>query len=647
MSALVGLGVRLAGAGGGARALSIGIGAAVSTVLVLLALAIPDAVYPPSEPGDAYWRANVTGAMLFALVPALVLLLTTSRISSDTRDRRLASLILLGLGRSRAAVVAMVEVGVSTLAGSAVGVVGFFLISPVADQLVAAGPAWFAVPLQTPPIRVFVVLIGLTVVAAAISATPLLRRRDVLQERSPAARRRPSRWRLAMPTVAVLGFVGQVVAGERIATWGPETTFAILVGNAVLGAVAVVVATPVLADGAAALLVRTGSMTAVLARRGIQAEPLGTSRLVAGLAVALYLVLGGQAVLLAFESTPQYRFALQTLGDGPQNLTVSGGEPDDPFSTTLAPERLAEVRAAIGAVRGVEMVAPLYDVAVGGCSDRDPDCHITAFVGTCADLASLMAVSGCQVGVAGWIAMATDEDGWQQARPPDWPDLRLELRDAQGDTEAELAIVSGPDLRQDARATEARWVYPSGVDVFLPASLVEATGAGARSLTVVAEGGTAVRADIAAALPDGTYLQPSWNDLAAAEVARVRLVVLSLSAMALGTALLGLALVTVDNARERRRTVARQLSTGVPRRLLYTGQLVQVLLPLVAAIALASPLGWLAVQAWAAVAGWPPLADGRTTALVVATIAAGGALAAVSTIPAVRVRLGPTLLRRE
>lgn len=111
MSASLALGLRLARTGGPIRAISIIVGAAVATLLVLLALAIPNAVYPPEEGTQALWRANVTGALLFALAPATVLLITTSRISSGTRDRRLASLRLIGMDRGRAALVAASEAG--------------------------------------------------------------------------------------------------------------------------------------------------------------------------------------------------------------------------------------------------------------------------------------------------------------------------------------------------------------------------------------------------------------------------------------------------------------------------------------------------------------------------------------------------------
>ncbi|MBK5248986.1 MAG: hypothetical protein JJE50_06065, partial [Actinomycetales bacterium] len=291
--------------------MSIVVGAALATLLVLLALAIPDAVYPPAEGMDAVWRANVTGALLFALTPAVVLLITTSRISSATRDRRLASLRLIGMDRGRTALVAAAEAGSLTALGALIGAVTMWGLASVADDVVAAGPGWFAEPLQPSATTLVAVVLGMVAMGAAIAATPLLRRSDLLQERSASARRRPSLWRLTVPGAGALLLLSIVIAGADSLTWSTERVIGMLGGGSLLAGIGIAVATPVLADAGAAGLLRIRRVAAVFAARGIQAEPLATTRLVAGLAVALYLALGGSAVLLAFESTPQYRYALQ------------------------------------------------------------------------------------------------------------------------------------------------------------------------------------------------------------------------------------------------------------------------------------------------------------------------------------------------
>ena len=627
------------------RPVSIGIGAALSTLLVLVALAVPDAVYPPTEGMDAIWRANVTGAMLFALTPAVVLLITTSRISSATRDRRLASLRLIGLDRERAAAVAAVEAAIPTAAGAVLAWALFWALGPTADRVVAAGPKWFAAPLRLPSGASLAVVVSVVTISAAIAAIPLLRRRDLLQERSPSARRRPSRWRLLVPGLGVALLLSLVVAGEQSQSWSAERLFATLAGGAVITAVGIIVATPVLTDLGASALVRTRRVPAVLAARGIQAEPLATTRLVAGLAVALYLVLGGSAVLLAFESTPQYRYALQTVEDGPQHLAIGSGNLEDYERATLSPAELREVEHAVGALPGVLMVTPQYDIRLVDCDDDNQRCHPTFFVGTCAELAQLMTVSGCTDELPGFITVSNPsrpDELWVPDRLPGEPDVTVIVTDGE-----ELVLHLGPDLVQDVSATEERWVYQENTVVFIPEHVLEQTGAGAKSLDVVAIGGTEIRTQIEQALPNDTFLAPDFTSYDLDAVARVRLVVYSLSAMAIGTALLGLALTTIDHARERRHVVARQRAVGMPGRTLYAGQLLQVLIPLIVALTLATALGWLAVQAWSAGSGWPPLANAQTIGLVGATTALGGLLVALATIPASHTRLTASLLRRE
>ncbi|WP_328804242.1 FtsX-like permease family protein [Occultella kanbiaonis] len=448
-----------------------------------------------------------------------------------------------------------------------------------------------------------------------------------------------------MPAVGVALLLNLVTAGDDSLAWSTERLIATLVGGALLAGIGIAAATPVLADAGAVGLLRTRRVSAVLAARGIQAEPLATTRLVAGLAVALYLVLGGSAVLLAFETTPQYRSALQALGEGPQRLAVGGGDWEEYAAVTLEPAELQEVENALAAVPGVLMVTPIYELQLVGCDEYEPRCHPQFFVGTCDELGQVMVVSGCSDDRPGFITAvnpSNPNEFWEPERLPGDPDITVTVTGG-----GDLTLHLGPDLTQDVAATEERWVYQNQDAVFVPEHLVEATGVGAHSLQVVAVGGTEIRDQITATLPDGTFLYPSFNDSEVDSVARVRLVIYTLSAMAIGTALLGLALTTIDHARERRQVVARQLAVGMPARTLYSGLLLQALIPLVAALALATGLGWLAVQAWAAASGWPPLANAQTVGLVGTTTALGGLLVALATVPAARTRLTATLLRRE
>lgn len=629
------------------RMVSIVIGASLATFLILVALVVPDAVYPPDPGMEAVWRANVIGALLFALIPAVVLLITTSRISSATRDRRLASLRLIGMDRGRAALVAAGEAGSLTAVGALIGAVTVWGLAALVGDAVATGQGWFAEPLQPSVAMIVTVAVGVVVVGAAISATPLLRRSNILQQRSASARRRPSLWRLAVPAAGAALLLNIVLAGEQTLTWSSARAEGTLAGGALLVGVGIAVATPVLADVGAAGLVRIRRVPAVLAARGLQLEPLATTRLVAGLAVALYLAIGGSAVLLAFESTPFHRSALQALGEGPQQVLVVDADNGGPNQrVAIDPDQLRDVDAALTALPGVLMVAPDYKFELADCTGGGPSCFPSFFVGTCEELATVMAVTGCSDEHPGFISAVNPSPEFPiPMRLPGEPDVTVMIAGG-----GELTLHLGPDLVQDAAATAERWVYPNPATVFVPDKLVEGTGAEAQYLVVVATGGNVMLDHIAAALPAGTELAADYaasRAFALADVARIRLVIYALTAIALGTAILGLVLTSIDHARERRHVVARQQAIGMPARVLYAGQLLQSLLPLVAALALATALGWLSVEAWAAVSRLPSMTNARTLWLVGTTTVVGAALVALVTIPATRTRLTATLLRRE
>ena len=117
--------------------------------------------------------------------------------------------------------------------------------------------------------------------------------------------------------------------------------------------------------------------------------------------------------------------------------------------------------------------------------------------------------------------------------------------------------------------------------------------------------------------------------------------------MALGLALLALALAAADRATERRRAVARQLMVGVPPRVLRQGQLLQTLLPTGVAAALAIALGAVLAWAFTAIIGQHSVITAGAWVALVALVALGGLLVSLSTLPLIRTRITADLLRRE
>lgn len=645
MTVLAALGWRLALTGGTRRIVVVLVGNGVATALLLATAAVPTAIYPEGTVVDPAERTSVAAALTFSLLPATVLLLTASRTSAAVRDRRLASFRLLGLSLRRTAILAALENGVLGLAGSVAGLVLFLATAPVVEALVAAGPAWFRAPFTTSPLPATATVLAVTLLTAAI-ATVSLRRlaRDPVAQRSEATRRDPSRWRLALLAIAVVPMALLAALG-RTADWLQNTGgLALLVIGAMAGAVAIAQVTPLVSAGLAQLLIRSGSTPAVLAGRAIQIEPGGAARLVSGLGVAVYLVLAALAVLSAYESTPQYQYALQTIREGPQPIDI--GHQRHGQGSRVAPVTRDEM-AAFSMVSGVRTVVPRYEASVEDVCGLEQGCFTDVFVGTCAQLAEVMVARGCSDDAAAVIALENYEGtpgGWDAERGELDTVTRLDVRFEEGGPVSDLAL--GPLIVQDSAATQDQWVYQASYNVFVPQHLADAAGAEPMSAIVVADGGLDVQRAVADAAPPGLVVEPYplWDYDA---VMRVRTLITTLCAMVIGLGLLSLAMTTVDRAVDRRPSVARHIAIGVPPRVLRGAQLLQTLLPLAIAITLATGLGALMVRAWAALAGWPPLADGVQLGLVATASLIGAVLVSLTTLPLIRTRITPDLLRRE
>ncbi|WP_149205352.1 ABC transporter permease [Actinotalea subterranea] len=645
MTALVTLAWRLALTGGARRIVVVLVGNGVATALLLATAAVPSAIYPAGTVVDPAERASVTAALTFSLLPAVVLLLTASRTSAAVRDRRLASFRLLGVSLRRTAILACLENGMLGLAGSVAGLALFLATAPLVEALVAAGPGWFRAPFTTGAMPALAVVLTVTLLTAGI-ATVSLRRltRDPIAQRSEATRRDPSLWRLTLLLTAVAPMALLAAIG-RTASWLQSTGgLVLLVAGAMAGAIAIAQVTPLVSAWLARLLIRGGSTPAVLAGRAIQTEPGGTARLVSGLGVAVYLALAALAVLSAYESTPQYQFALQTIREGPQPISV--GHQRDGQGSRVAPLTREEM-AALSTVPGVRAVVPGYETSVDDVCAPEEACFADVFVGTCAQLAEVMVARGCSDDTAAVIAIerfAGTQWGWDAGQGELDTATSLDIRFSEDGPPS--AVTLGAPIMQDSAATQALWVYQSSYNVFVPQHIADAADAHPLSATVIADGGLAVQQAVARAAPPGVVVEPYplWDY---DSVMRVRALITTLCAVVIGLGMLSLAMTTVDRAVDRRRSVARQIAIGIPPRVLRGAQLLETLVPLGIAVTLATGLGALMVRAWAALAEWPPLADGVQLGLVASASLIGAVLVSLSTLPLIRTRITPDLLRRE
>jgi hypothetical protein len=138
------------------------------------------------------WIAVVL-LLLFILAPIVTVLITATRLSSRTREARLAALRLIGAPPSLVRAAAAIENSLLALIGAVLGVPLFFLARTFVAQLFPDPYRWFPSDLTLSRVWILAIVLGITAFAAAVSIsamrrvalTPLgvLRRSTVKKER--------------------------------------------------------------------------------------------------------------------------------------------------------------------------------------------------------------------------------------------------------------------------------------------------------------------------------------------------------------------------------------------------------------------------------------------------------------------------------
>ncbi|WP_344396926.1 FtsX-like permease family protein [Streptomyces vastus] len=270
------------------RVLLTAVGAALATGFGLAALgigAVRGIVEFPylngllDEPGV---RSGVVVALLLLLVPVLGFLAQCARIGAVHRDRRLASLRLVGATAPQVRRIAALEAGLACLLGSA-------LAASVAVPLVLL--LW-----ERPPLWLWagfaLVTLAVPVVAALVSVLAL--RRVVASPLGWVRRVRPERGGSALLTLGAPALlVG--VAGALVLTGGRQLSYAAF-PLAVFGAVTLTAVGSVAIAGATArvmgwwLAARTGNPAVLIAAERLRTDPWAAARTHA--AVLLVTIVG-------------------------------------------------------------------------------------------------------------------------------------------------------------------------------------------------------------------------------------------------------------------------------------------------------------------------------------------------------------------
>jgi len=233
-------------------------------------------------------RGLALGLAFFVLVPLGVLLATCARLSAAVRDRRLAALRLLGISAGQAARVNAVETGVVAAAGALLGVLLFAALGPLSEGWRVGRLRWYPADIDLPGAwigAVLVLVVGYAVLVGVLATRDA--RVNPLAVRRNAPARRPSRWRAA-PLAIVLGAALLAGFGTALEPLVRSLLFGIAWPAAGL---ALPLAVPLLAYAVAGFAERARRAPIWLALAGarIRHAPGGAHRLVAALAVAIYV----------------------------------------------------------------------------------------------------------------------------------------------------------------------------------------------------------------------------------------------------------------------------------------------------------------------------------------------------------------------
>ncbi|MFE0918348.1 ABC transporter permease [Streptomyces nigra] len=569
------------------------------------------APFPAVEPSTLTYLRFALGSLV--LLPLGIFLSVCARLSAASRNRRLASLRLLGLSIRGTQRVNAAETVVAALLGALLGLGEYVVLNQVMTRTGLPSLRWYPDDGALSASTVAVCLIGCPLLAWFVgrmsareaAARPLAVRRS-------AAPARPARWG-GLLLVTGLGIVAGYCATGF--TDHPADSIGlnavVMPAGILLTGLGLVLTLPLLSYALARRVARrTGSLTLSLAMRRNEVEPGSTMRVVTGLVL----------LVVTRPSAPvrDYALALSALTDEQRR-------------------ELAELPGVRGhAVTAESWLDPESDTAQPWAS---------AVVATCGQLARMVKEStGC---VDGKVMRLSDPDAGtgQGARPGD--PLRFRVREGGKDTTLTLRVPRGT-IAYDTHD-------PSGVqgaDLLVPPSALP-DGArldGARYVLTSGSDHAEVRRvldGIAGVVPTAEVEPIGVNveGLRQIAVLETLLAVGMVMGLVIGTA--AFVVSATDRAMERRAQVTAVTLIGARARTLRAVQCVQVVVPLSIGLVLALVAGKLAESAYLITGGGETRWD--LAGVPVLALAAAGvvAVSVAGTLPLVGRRVDPELIRRD
>lgn len=315
--------------------------------------------------------SQVTLAVLYLIgllvwVPALILVMVTSRYGARLNEERLRLLILLGVRAGRLRVLAAVEAVILAAAGCALGAVTFAILNGRVQSLPVRGVSWYAVDVEVSWAQVTL----LTLLAVAVAGVVAFTSGGPAEAMSTRAALGGSRTHLASLGLLALGCTALLVLFLAAAVLTPAVVFRVLVILLAAVAVGIPLGLPALVQRLARRWVaEPRGARATLAARWLEYSPGSSSRLVAGV---------GAAVLALCLALPFVSLLSARSPTALDHLRQAGG------TTLLVGGLEGRVRPSeLSAIGGVDRVVPVVTLHTpGGRSVR-------AIVASCGELVEL------------------------------------------------------------------------------------------------------------------------------------------------------------------------------------------------------------------------------------------------------------------
>jgi len=557
------------------------------------------------------------------LAPIMLLVALATRLSAATRDRRLATLRLVGATTGQIARLAAAESLLGGVGGVLTGILLFFAIRPLATHVTYDGGRWFTSDLNPGLPGFAAVLVAVPLVTAATTQFTLAR---VIHSPLGVSRRttpKPVRvWRL-VPLIVAVPALGVVLSADAGGGHGRLVLAAFLILLATL-----LYAGPWLTRAVGLALARSGGVARLLAGRHLADDPRSGFRAIAGVLLAILIVTMFAAARPA---------AAESLRDTKVTGVQDGTAQAKIFAAT--PAASARLLQDVRAIDGVANATLVYEGRIQDGSDP-----ANVWIGNCTEIVAATRLASVPCGKAP-VLVATDRahllrthgtaleigDVWGAqvvplGRPPPPPGTSIDRLRLRPIATALMPTRSGIDVPGLIVSPD---VFGQQINKLRPTLLVlryDTQSALERVRTLVVQ-----------QVPGGSVSTRASNfEGYSSDVRKLYGVLIIATLGAFAVAALGLVVAVATGLLQRRRPFALLRAAGTPLRTLQRTALLTAGAPLAAQALLAATLGAL-------VGRWTVTSAGQSdqpswTALLLPT-AAGLAIAAVilySAMPMVR-----------